>query len=135
MDAPMYRDILSTHMLPFARERLAQGWEFQQDNDPKHKSTLMMGSIRPLKWGWFSRNGVMLLKTPPFSPDLNPIEHLWHHVRTKLRGRRFGNGGESSAAIEEEWKKIPIDYLIKLVDSMPRRCERILKANGYASKY
>ena len=33
------------------------------------------------------------------------------------------------------WENISIDILIKLIDSMPRRCKAVLLANGYATKY
>ncbi|MFK7873795.1 MAG: transposase [Oligoflexales bacterium] len=29
--------------------------------------------------------GAEVLYLPPYSPDLNPIEHKWHQVKTKIR--------------------------------------------------
>ena len=72
MDADLYIDILQQTLLPFIRDNL-QDHRFMQDNDPKHTSR---------KAGRFMvDNGINWWKTPPESPDINPIENLWHELR------------------------------------------------------
>lgn len=127
MNATVYRDILENHMLPDAQQRLAEDWIFQQDNDPKHTSKLIQN--------WLNDKKLNVLKWPSQSPDLNPIEHLWEELDKRIRTRNFTKTGDLFKVLSEEWKKIPLDLIVKLVDSMPRRCEAVIAANGYATKY
>lgn len=41
------------------------------------------------------------IKAPALSPDLNPIEYLWHEVKEFVGGKRCKNREELVAAIEE----------------------------------
>ena len=72
MNAPLFVQILDRTLLPFLEERLSEGHRFMQDNDPKHTSKLAKS--------FMDNNGVNWFKTPPESPDLNPIENLWHEL-------------------------------------------------------
>lgn len=70
MDHKMYINILKTNLAPSATKMgLDNNFIFMQDNDPKH-------TAHNTKL-WILHRVPQHLQTPPQSPDINPIEHLW----------------------------------------------------------
>ena len=78
MDADLYCNILETNLLPFIREKLPVH-QFMQDNDPKHTS----GQAKAA----FEENNINWWPTTPESPDLNPIEDMWHELKFYLESK------------------------------------------------
>ena len=74
---------------------------------------------------------------PAQSPDLNPIEHVWHRLKTRINQRpvRPKNLDEMWVALQEEWGKIDINFINNLVNSMPRCVQAVIKAKGSSTKY
>ena len=109
---------------------------FVQDNAPIHNSYHTKE--------WLEVRGIWTLEWPPYSPDLNPIEHLWWALKKlvhKLHPELITMGNSESdwdalkAAIVEAWQKIPNSLIKRLVESMPRRLEAVRKAKGWQTKY
>lgn len=102
---------------------------FQQDNDPKHTSR------RAIEW--LRNHNIRTLEWPAQSPDLNPIEHLWQHLKQQLA--KYETDPTSifnlRQRIETEWSKISPKICCNLVESMPRRIAEVLKAKGGYTKY
>ena len=78
-----------------------------------------------------------VIEWPAQSPDLNPIEHLWHHPKRRLADYETPPKGilEPWERAEQEWNKIPADVCRNLVESMPRRIAAVIKAKGGFTKY
>ncbi len=88
---------------------------FQQDNAPCHKAQIISD--------WFLEhdNELTLLKCPPQSPDLNPIEHIWDVVEREIRimDGQPTNLQQLRDAIMSIWTKISEECFQHLVESMP----------------
>ncbi len=126
--APVYQEILEHFMLPSADQLFKDAdFIFQQDLAPAHtaKSTK----------SWLNDHGVGVLDWPANSSDLNPIENLWGTVKRKMRNKRPKNADELKATVKETWASIPPQQCHKLITSMPRRIEAVIKAKGAPTKY
>ncbi|KAJ8027043.1 Transposable element Tc1 transposase [Holothuria leucospilota] len=77
MRQEFFVDILKDALLPFGRKLFPEGFRLMQDNDPKHSSLFDRRYMEEAGIHWW--------KTPPESPDLNPIEKLWNELKTFLR--------------------------------------------------
>ncbi len=82
---------------------------FQQYNAPCHKAEIISD--------WFLEhdNELTLLKWPPQSPDLNPIEHLWYVLwdvverEIRIMDVQLTNLQQLCDAIMSIWTKISED--------------------------
>lgn len=133
MDAQKYLDILKRNLVSsarkfgFIRDNKPQ-FKFYQDNDPKHKSHIVRM--------WLLYNCGKVIDTPPQSPDLNPIENLWVHLKKNVAKRQPKNMTALKSAILEEWQMIPSNYdLKKLIHSMKKRLQCVVDAKGGHTKY
>lgn len=75
------------------------------------------------------------MEWPSQSPDLNPIEHLWGVLKRRIGGCRAKNKEELWSIIQNAWHSITPETCAKLVHSMGRRCEAVIKNKGATTKY
>ena len=64
------------------------------------------------------------------------IENLWVHLKKKEGKRLPTNKNQLISFITKEWEKIPSEYDIpKLIQSMRRRLQAVIDAQGGHTKY
>lgn len=128
MDRFYYRRILEENLLPSIHQLgLGTNFMFMHDNDPKHTSALVND--------WLRNNNIKVLEWPSSSPDLNPIEHLWDELERRMKKHHPKNKAELGQCLLEEWQKIELPVLAKLVDSVPNRLDECIKMKGYPTRY
>jgi len=66
------KDYLSTLKDLKLRWTGKEGFIFQQDNDPKHRSKVAKD--------WFQKKSIKCLSWPPPSPNMSIIEHVWDQL-------------------------------------------------------
>ncbi len=81
---------------------------------------------------WRERSGLLW---PSQSPDLNPIEHAFHLLKTKLKGKCPKNKQELKTVAVEAWQSITRDETQRLVMSMRSRLQAVIDCKGFATKY
>ena len=131
MDSGLYCAILEDELLGFIKyfKKKRKDILFQQDNDLKHKSKLATS--------WFQDHKIEVMDWPAQSPDLNPIEHLWVHLKKKLSAYPTPPNGinELWERTQQEWEAIEPAVVQNLIESMPRRVEEVYRANGEYTDY
>lgn len=103
---------------------------FQDDNAPNHRSVATKR--------WIQDQGIVVLEDwPAQSPDLNPIEHLWHHLKFKLSAYEKKAKGvhELWERCDKEWNTFTEDECRRYIDSMPKRIKAVIDAKGGSTRY
>jgi transposase len=104
---------------------------FQDDNAPIHRAKKVQN------WFLEHASAVKHIVWPAQSPDLNPIEHVWALLESRIRKRTPAPTSvhDLRQALQEEWVAIPISDLRKLVHSMSRRVLAVIAAKGGNTRY
>ena len=128
MDAYMYIDILDKTLLPFLTEVYPDGHRFVHDNDPKHKSGVTTKFIENKHINWFP--------TPPESPDLNPIENLWHELKEYIRREIKPHSKEDLiSGIKQFWETVDDEKCRKYIRHLQKVVPKVIELKGAPTGY
>jgi transposase len=139
-----YIAILEQNLLKYIDPLTADGLRdivFQKDNARPHAATLTREWLNEAA----RAHGFTIMEWPPNSPDMNPIENLWAHLKLGLH-RQYPDTKYLSGPpmiirqilkrrLLKVWWDIGEDVLKGLVESMPERVKALRKVRGWYTRY
>jgi hypothetical protein len=83
--------------------------------------------------------GIRIINWPPYSPDLNPIETVWNIMKDYIE-RKWGPDPQFTydqlrAAVREAWDEVTEQQLSDLINTMPKRMQDVIDADGGYTKW
>ena len=100
------------------------------DNDPKHTSRRARA--------FFEENDINWWRTPSESPDLNPIENLWHELKFYLESKvKPKNKQELVDGIKAFWvERVTEEKWAKYIDHVHKKVVlTVEEARGAATEF
>lgn len=121
-------EVIRPHVIPFS-QRVGPGFWLMHDNARPHtaratQTVLDDSHIRVLPW-------------PAYSPDLNPIEHMWDQLKRRVREheQEVHNQQQLMDALNRAWEEIPDENIRNLIESMHSRLQECENRRGGHTRY
>ncbi|GFU04267.1 transposable element Tcb1 transposase [Trichonephila clavipes] len=129
MTGHIYRDVILEQHARLFRDAMGAEFPFMDDNARPHRANIVDECLQS--------EDITRMDWPAYSPDLNPIEHVWD-----MLGRRIATRQplptclpELRRALLDEWCNFQQDQIDNLILSMPRRYKACIASSGRHTPY
>ncbi|KFM58878.1 Transposable element Tcb1 transposase, partial [Stegodyphus mimosarum] len=129
MTSQIYRDVILEQHVRLFRGAMGAQFVFMDDNAHPHRTNIVSEC--------FQSEAITRMDWPAFSPDINPVEHVWDMLGGRVAARQPPPTclPELRRALLSEWCNIPQDQIDYLILSMPRRCTDCIASSGRHTMY
>ncbi|GBM80614.1 Transposable element Tcb1 transposase [Araneus ventricosus] len=129
MTGHIYRDVILEQHVRLFRGAMGAEFLFMDDNARPHRANIVDECLQS--------EDITRMDWPAYSPDLNPIEHVWDMLGRRIAARQPPPTclPELRRALLDEWCNIPQDQIDNLILSMPRRCKACIASSGRHTPY
>ncbi|GFX84708.1 transposable element Tc3 transposase [Trichonephila clavipes] len=129
MTGHIYRDVILEQHVHLFRGAMGAEFLFMDDNARPHRANIVdecLQSEDMTRMDWLA-----------YSPDLNPIEHVWDMLVRRIAARQPPPTclPELRRALLDEWCNIPQDQIDNLILSIARRFKAFIASSGRRTPY
>lgn len=128
VDSYEYCHLLRTHYLPEVQRLGVDGrLILLQDGAPCHRSAHTRA--------FMESNDIVTAPHPSQSPDMNPIEHVWPHLKRAVAKTTCNTLKTLQETVIKEWNNLPAQLIQNLCLSYSRRIRACYDAKGGNTRY
>lgn len=137
-DGPSYENLVENHLIPEIKKKTnGEKWLFMQDNATIHcvkKPDSKLTNVQKI----FEAEGIEMVKLPPLSPDLTPIENVFSQLAREYN-KLFDELDEKSypkckmdtfRLIQTAWINLDNEKVKKIYFSFNNRLHKVKANNG-----
>ncbi|GFU15646.1 transposable element Tc3 transposase [Trichonephila clavipes] len=129
MTGHIYRDVIIKQHVRLFRGAMCAEFLFMDVNTHHHRENIVDEYLQS--------EDITRMDWPAYSPDFNPIEHVWDVLGRRIAARQPPPTflPELRRTLLDEWCNISQDQIDNLILSMPRLCKACIAPSGRHTPY